>query len=818
MNDTATNTLSYEEAPQDSAVEEVSPKQSVISKVVMGCMLLLGLLLPLFFLPSNLFPLQFGKGLIVFSVVTIGVLGTALLALKEGVVRIYKSSILWSLLLLPLVYLISAVVNGTPTLSLTGQGYEFGTVLSVVVMYLLALLAALYLTTGRRVWLFYTLLFGSATILSVFLLLRFFLGTSFLSLGGLFGVIAANPVGKWYDLSIFFALTAVLIMSAIQFLSLSRLVKIALIVLFALSLFFLAVINFYVYWVVLGVFALVFAVYTLSSRGRQFSGESVKEAVRGPAFILPIALLLFSFFFGFANYPVIDQNGVLQQTIGDKISEKLNIVYVEVRPSWLSTFGIARQTLASEGVFGVGPNRFTNQWLLHKPTGVNENVFWATDFNNGIGVVPSAAVTVGPVGMVAWVIVLGLLLLQGIRVMLRPPQEKTKRFLMLSSFFGAAILWAGMVLYVPTTSLVALTFIFTGIFAGLLVAERQRVKEVRTGFVLTLLLIIAMVGSLALGYVTVRKFFSNYYFQKSAYAANVAGNLPEAEVYINRALAFDKIDNYYRLLGQIYFVTVGNILNNTELSADELRNQFTASLQKLADSANRAEQADPDNYLNYQFSGQIFEALIPLNIPGVDAYTQAKDKYMKALALNPHNPALYLTLARLEVANKDRKKAKEYIGQALKEKPNYTDAVFLLSQIQVDEGDLKAAIQSTEGATLFAPNDPVVFFQLGFLRYNNRDFAGARDAFMRAVGLNNSYANALYFLGLSFHQLGDREKAILAFEEVLKTNPDSAEVKLILTNLRAGRAPFTNAQPPVDDKPEKRANPPVKEKQSPSDN
>ena len=42
-------------------------------------------------------------------------------------------------------------------------------------------------------------------------------------------------------------------------------------------------------------------------------------------------------------------------------------------------------------------------------------------------------------------------------------------------------------------------------------------------------------------------------------------------------------------------------------------------------------------------------------------------------------------------------------------------------------------------------------------------------------------------------------------------NPDNKEVEFILKNLKEGRAPFMNAEPPIDDKPEKRKTLPVKD-------
>ena len=209
--------------------------------------------------------------------------------------------------------------------------------------------------------------------------------------------------------------------------------------------------------------------------------------------------------------------------------------------------------------------------------------------------------------------------------------------------------------------------------------------------------------------------------------------------------------------------------------------------------------------------GRVYEAITPLNIEG--AYESAKAAYEQALTQNPRSPAILLTLARLEVAKKDNAKARENIARALREKGNYTEAIFLLAQIEAAEGNIKAAISSVEAASVIAPSDPSIFFQLGLLRFNDKDYRGAAGALERSVALSPTYANAKYFLGLSYEKLNRATDAITQFSDLQKTNPDNAEIKLILSNLKAGRPPFSNVTPPLDDKPEKRAKLPVEEKQ-----
>ena len=74
------------------------------------------------------------------------------------------------------------------------------------------------------------------------------------------------------------------------------------------------------------------------------------------------------------------------------------------------------------------------------------------------------------------------------------------------------------------------------------------------------------------------------------------------------------------------------------------------------------------------------------------------------------------------------------------------------------------------------------------------------------------YANAKYFLGLSYWQVGKKEEAKKQFEDIEKTNPDNQEIKLILSNIQAGKDPFSNAKPPITSRPENREKLPLEQK------
>jgi tetratricopeptide (TPR) repeat protein len=294
-------------------------------------------------------------------------------------------------------------------------------------------------------------------------------------------------------------------------------------------------------------------------------------------------------------------------------------------------------------------------------------------------------------------------------------------------------------------------------------------------------------------------------------AANEQGNIDSAETLIERASSLASLDIYSRFLTGIELARMNALLSKktSDSEAEKVRDDFQNILGKALNYGRSAVSIDNGNYQNWLSLGGVYEAVVPLKIEG--AYEAAKGAYNEALARNPKSPAILLALARLEAVKGDGEKAREFITKSLQMKSNYTEAVFLLSQIEVQEGNIKAAIQSVEAAAVLSPRDPTIRFQLGLLKYNQKDWSGAANAFESAVLLNQNYANAKYFLGLVYDKLGKEKEAIALFEELAKTNSGNEEIALVLKNLKAGKSPFANAEPPVDSKPEKRSKLPVGE-------
>ncbi len=772
----------------------------------------LAFLLPIFFVPSASFPFQFSKALLLALVVTAVFAIWIIARLKDGKFVVPNSPILASLGLVVALSALSGLFSGSIGTSLLGQGFEVGTTVNVLLVALIAFLVPVFFRTKEQIFGSYLAFLASFLLIALFHLLRLAFGPDFLSAGILTDTVS-NTIGTWNDLGVFFGAAAILSLVTVEFLSLGRLFKGLIYLSLAISLFFLAIVNFSTVWFVLGLFSLIFLVYLISFGGR--ASRASEAAAEAPAMrelrkipFPSLAVLLISVVFILAG-----------TAIGNQISSVLHISQIEARPSWGATFDVARQTLIKDPLLGAGPNRFTAEWQKYKPAGINNTVFWNTDFNYGVGLIPTFLATTGILGVMAWIAFFLLFLYTGFKAILGALSDKFSQYLVTSSFLVALFFWIFNIFYIPSQTIFALTFLFTGLFVASLVTEKfsgmktiSFIEDPRAGFISVLALILLLIGTVTLGYLFVEKYIASVYFQKGVISYNTAGNLDTAEGLISRAAALSPQDIYYRFLTQLTLMRMNALLsqNAKETSADAMRSKFQTLLGTALDEARQAVALNPTDYQNLMTYGSVYESVVPVDKA---AYDSAKAVYEQALALNPHSPAIILTLARLEVTKGDNAKAREEIGKALAEKNNYTEAIFLLSQIQVQEGNIKDAISSVEAAASIAPNDPTIFFQLGLLRFNNKDYAGAASALERSIALNPSYANAKYFLGLAYDKLGRSDDAIRQFTELKASNPDNKEIDFILKNLQAGRPALANPTPPVDTTPpEKRAKLPVSEK------
>lgn len=807
--------LVYEPSQENSPVTPTptTHKQSrdILGKASLVIFLLTIFLAPLAFVSSGYAPIDTTKTIVIVFGALLSCILYAISAFKGKKISVPKHPIFTIGVLLVISTIISTFVSTSFQKSLIGQGFGVTTASFLILMFVVSFFVSRIASKNKDGMLFiYGAFIASFLLLALFHILRLFAGPDFLSFGTLTSVVS-SLIGPWYDLGIFAGMAFLISFFAGSLLSLRKSIKILLYAVTVLSGFIMLLINSYTIWVIM---AIIFGLYLAYSYAQTPAiGTGVRKITSRISY-LTLAIFILSLIFVWKGTGISNSFSATPQFEQNNISLP-----------WQLALDVTADTIKEKPLFGAGPNRFGSQFLLNKPQIINNSQFWNIEFDSGFGFLPSFLVTHGIVGGILWVLFLIAFISVGIKS-LRHAKEGFARFAIISSFFTASFLWLVALIYTPSHVLIFFTFIVTGIFLAVLGSEGvilTRTYSSHDGIWTKRLVLI--VGSLSIiilvlwAFVYIKKFVAIEYFQKGITALNMpqGAGVDSAQSYFKSALAWDKADIYYQALSEVNIIKITAMAQTLQAQNEkdpksvdqELAKAVMALIQESVEFTRQAIALDPANYYNYVAEARISEIALSLQIP--NGYENAKNAYTSALNFNPYNPALYLNLARVEAAQNKLDEAQKNIGAALQLKSNYTEAVFLLSQIQVNQGKIKDAITSVQFAAQINPNNPQIFFQLGFLYYNDKNYQSANEAFNKAIELDPEYANARYFLGLSYARLGRTSDAVAQFEILARTNPENQEVALILSNLRSGKSPFTDAEPPVDSKPEKRKSLPVKE-------
>lgn len=607
---------------------------------------------------------------------------------------------------------------------------------------------------------------------------------------------AFSFIGSFNDLASLLGLGVIAILITLRFVELPSRANRALIAMGVVSLFLLAVANSSLVWILVALVALGLFVEAVMRRGSKSSDSDLDEAVllseEAPvgesegnhSLVLPLGVLAISLFF------------LIGGQLGGALASSLNVDVLNIRPSWQSTFAVAEKTFSTAPVFGSGPSTFGVEWLKYRDASLNSTVFWNVDFSSGIGFIPTSAVTTGIIGVVAWLAFIVLFIALGLRTLiLRTPQDAYVRYVAIVSFVGSLYLFALALFDLPGTVILTLAFVFAGLFVSTTrFAQDGRqwgvmfARSPRLGFVIVFSLTILLLSSVVAAYSLVERYIAAAQSANAA-AALSAGDLDTAELKAQNAISFAPSVAAYQLQANIATARLGLIMSSSTMEKTAAQREYQAALSAGINAALTATNLNASDYQSWVLLGNLYAQAVPLGVSG--AYDSAKTAYLKAQELNPSNPQIPYILAQLNIANKDTKAAQEDLKAAIALKQDYTAAIFLLSQLEVQDGNVKDALASALAAAYFTPNDPNILFQVGILSAASGDYPGAVAALSAAVAANSQFANARYFLSAVYAKQGNLKSALEEMQAIAGMSIENAEaVASQLAALKEGRNPF----------------------------
>jgi tetratricopeptide (TPR) repeat protein len=158
----------------------------------------------------------------------------------------------------------------------------------------------------------------------------------------------------------------------------------------------------------------------------------------------------------------------------------------------------------------------------------------------------------------------------------------------------------------------------------------------------------------------------------------------------------------------------------------------------------------------------------------------------RVIAVAPQRE-VFLEKARTLDQAGDRLAAREAWRAILDVIPHSAEAAARLGRMAWEDGDRAAAASLLERAV--AGDAPAaVWFDLGLVRQDLRDYAGAATAYRRAIDLKPDYAEAALNLGVVLQDSGDLDSAMRAYADAYRLRPQTfGTIATALTSAPHGR-------------------------------
>src|SRR3989344_4075047 len=683
-------------------------------------------LLPIFFVPGVYASLGFTKTYAVTVAMFVAVLLLALSVLRSGKMRLIiplPLAFFWGFALTAVA---SALLSGDIKDALYGMVFEVHTAGFMLLMALVMTVSLVFSQSKVATRRIFMVLGGSALILQLYHLLRLVIGADFLTFG-IFTSSTASTIGGFNDLALFSGL------------------------------------------VILCVLILLPQITT------RLAGKVIASLL-----IVGLVFLASGAFVISGDY------------IAGKVGQITGVSYLEVRPSFDSTLSITKSALRDNALLGTGPNRFEDAWRQYKNPVINQTIFWNTSFSGGSGYIPTILATTGIAGAVFIVCFLLAFLHFGYRTLIaRTVKDAGWYTIGVVSFMAALYLWIMALVYVPGAVILLLAALFTGLVGATYIATSAEfgveinVTESRQYGLLLIATVLVVIISAVLVVIGVSKqFVANVIYADTVRAFQQESDFVAADNGLAKASELYAQDLFMAERAQLRLSQLSNqVATNGEV--DALTRQRNSNL--LAEGISLTEQAinlDPTNPTNHIVLSNFYALLDPAQFEGMKERVEALFARMEEL--DPTNPLYSVLKAQYKVQISDAAGARESLGKAIEKKNDYTDAIFLLSQLDVQEGKVKDAIILTSALTSIEPNNPTRYFQLGVLLATDAQLAEAAQAFETAIRLDGSYANARYFLALTYLDQDRTEEALVQLKLVRETNPDNEVLAALIAAVEGG--------------------------------
>ena len=661
-------------------------------------------------------------------------------------------------------------------LSFFGIGVEAWTISHIIVGLLFFALVSVHARNVLvRQRLILVLIFG-AIVTTLFQLVRIF------SLGniGTFSLFAdpvTNSVGRWFDIGMISLILILVSATLFALKARTKFIQILTAIIFVISVVFFAIVSPLIGLILLALGALFLRNTVVAQIDDSSSTKNIASKTLLVVSVVAFAAFMFQgiagrspLFFQSVNVPTFSQT-------------RADIAYRDFPMTFITdSVTVVKSTLKESPVFGVGAARFQEAWAKYRPMSNNETAWWATDFGIGSGAVVTVTVMFGLLGLLGLLAFL-FVIFRGLIQSLRSLQVLER----VSALF-AMILWVYALVQTPSAGLMFVMLVITGITfsfkESLAVSVTQGSHKIFAFIIAILVLILPTYGVFS------RTFAISYARQAERALSASPARTDDATSALKKAVQLVPHEVYFQALATVQQRDLSDLytkIANQETSETDraaLTSQFDAKLAETTETYTRAIQANDKNYASYFRRAQFLSNFLG-RADDETIFATAISDVKKAHELAPTNAVIDILEAQLHLAKDNGDEAQKLLLAAINKKSNYTDAAIILAQLNIQKGNLKDALTAAEYAVRTNVNNSQALYVYGRLQFEAKNYLAAAQAFERIIAVEGGIPMELgRLLADSYAQIGALEQARQAYEELLKADPNNAEIKANLLKIQ----------------------------------
>jgi tetratricopeptide (TPR) repeat protein len=684
-------------------------------------------------------------------------------SLKQGYFLLPNKKISWGLLFFLAAMLASAIFAYAPRNALFGTlnvASSFVALFSLVIIFYTAIVSVKNFSRVLSV----LMAIGSVfTIVFLHELLRLVFGVNFLSLGFL-STFTSSVIGSWTDFGLFSMLVvifSILCLEVGKFIGKAKWVTLGVGILGIIGLFLT---NITWIWILAGGILVIISIYIFSLAYWNSENASYEKGRVVPWYSL--------IFFVFVLVGIVF--GGLVTSI---ISRVRPLTYNEVSPTAMITAKAGYVSLQQRPVTGVGIGSFDYLWNQVKPQVLSGTNVGSIEFSQGYSFVGTQLATTGILGIIAWLIFLGLVVRQYWVILKSGFKDSSDRFTKIIVITGSLILTVVACISVPGIALLVLWMIFLGALWGISDEQEHKISFIHdprmSFFGIIAVLIFILVGGACI-YITSRQTASVFAYSSSVKSFN--NNDQNSGIQnLTRANQFWSTDLYNRILANQVLLQVQNLQPSQTLSKDALGREVQRILSIGLSYAEASTRFDPKNYRNWVSLGNVYQFFGDLKVEG--SLDQAKEAYTKAKTISPHDRTLDLLFAQIESSAGNSDQATQIVQDSLKQQPT-VDGFLWLYQKNIQAQNFNAAEENLSNALQVDSANVNINTELGILYFGQGKYQESIVTFERTLGLNRNQPYVFALLGVSYETIGQSDDAQKIFDFLRKQLPDTGD-KLI---------------------------------------